>query len=131
MQAADVTDDGPRQSGDIGRHLIAGNAHALEGFVADAERKYMNTGVEASGALAQLLRRDEHEIRLAEQLRLRLRDAFGAGRARREIVDAVVNRELRIHAANQVERSTHSTMSRDIVSQVRARSDSESGTTSD
>ena len=104
MQAADVADDRPLERREVGRRRVAALAHGLEPLEVHAERKQMHADRMAGGALTQLLGRDEHEIRLPEQLLFARDDLPGAVRARRQVVDAVVDRHLRIDGADHVER---------------------------
>ena len=96
MQAADVADDRPWNARDVVGRRVACRPHPLERLEAHAERKQVDTVAEAGRALPEPLGRDEHEIRLAEQLLFAGGDPFRLGRARGQIVDAVVDRQLAV-----------------------------------
>ena len=104
VEAAHVADDGPLE-----RHEIRGQrrpvvADAIELLEVHAERKQVHAVAEFRRPLTQLLRRHEHQVRLAEQLLLARHDLAGRRRARGQVVDAVVDRQLRIEIADQIER---------------------------
>lgn len=77
-------------------------AHAREADVVDAEREDVHVGRKRGRALTQTLGRDEHEIRLAKERVLAHADTPCTGRAGREVVDAVVDDQRRIEAADQI-----------------------------
>ena len=104
MHAANISDDRARQRLELRRRRVGGVAHAIELIEIDAEREDVDAIAHARGALAQSLRRHEHEIRLREEPLLARDDPLRAGRARRQVVDAVVDGELRIERVDQVER---------------------------
>ncbi len=104
MQSPHVADDRPAEGLDVGRRRIAALADRVEPLEIDAEWKQMHAAAEAGRARAQLFRRDEHEIGLAKQAFFARHDLPRAGRARGEVVDAVIDRHLRIDGADHVHR---------------------------
>ena len=103
MQTADVADDRLLQPLEILRRLLAALANGVEPLEVDAEREEMDAIAVTGGAFTQLLGRDEHEVGLPEEALFARDDLPGARRARREVVNAVVDRHLRIDHVNQVE----------------------------
>src|SRR5439155_1554651 len=75
--------------------------HRLERLVFHAEWKHVDVFVERRRAMPQLLGCDEDQVGPPEHRLLARRDPPRLGRARREIVDAVVDEERRIELVDQ------------------------------
>jgi len=104
MKTADVSDHRPLERPHIVRRRRARRPRRFEPLEVDAEREQMDPIAEPCRSLTEALRRDEHEVGLAEQPLLARHDASCRRRTRREIVDAVIDRQLRIERRDQIAR---------------------------
>ena len=105
MQAADVADDRPANRRDVFRRRHRpprGRARIRSRLTPNGNR--CTRWLKSRGALAQLLRGDEDQVGVAEQLLFARRNPPRLRRARGEIVDAVVDGQPAVEAHHQIAR---------------------------
>ena len=104
VKAADISNHWPSQRRDVRGQLRRVLANLVEGLELHAERKQMHLPTVPRRAPAEIFRGYEDQVGDAEQPLLAGNDPSRSRRARGEIVDTVVDRQLGIERSNEVER---------------------------